>query len=313
MTGGTRRFCHIWVGVLLVLWSVTGGDSDAAEDTDAAGEAKPAKDKKPADEIDPPENKDDALWELGVGGGGGWFPDYPASGQGHIRGLALPFVIYRGKQFQAGERSLARGLFVDTDRFEFDVSFAGSLPADSSDNDAREGLDDLDYLGEIGPRASYYFYRDRPGNQLRLDLQLRAVLSTDFSSFDYVGIVFNPQLVQEFVDVGAIKGLETRWGAGFRLADEGVMDLFYEVPVSGVTNERRRFDASAGYLGANLYGSVSYDVTDRLTFALGANVASYAGATNRDSDLFVDETNFSIGSAVVWTIWESEARSRASW
>ena len=250
------------------------------------------------------------LWEAGIGGGGGWLPDYPASGQNHFRALALPYVIYRGETFQAGDRSVARGLFVNTDKVEFDISFAGSLPADSSDNDAREGLDDLDYLGEVGPSLSLFIDRDEAGNQLRLDLQLRAVLSTDFSNFDYVGIVFHPMVAQEFVDVGGIEGLETNWALSLRFADEGVMDLFYEVPVDGVTEDRRAFDANDGYLGASLFGGVSYPVLDDLTLAFGGGIASYAGATNRDSDLFVDELNVAVGAAFIWRIWESEARAK---
>lgn len=256
------------------------------------------------------EEKQDPLWEVGIGGGGGWLPDYPAAGQNHFRGLVLPYAIYRGETFQAGERSVARGLFVNTDEIEFDISFAGALPVDSDDNDAREGLDDLDFLGEVGPSLSLYIDRDEIGNQFRLDLQLRAVLSTDFSEFDYVGLIFHPMLAQEFVDVGGIEGLETNWAFSMRFADEGVMDLFYEVPVSGANADRRAFDAEGGYLGASLYGGISYPIHGRLKLAFGGGIASYAGSKNRDSDLFIDETNIAVGGAFIWRIWESEARAR---
>ncbi len=250
------------------------------------------------------------LWEIGIGGGGGWLPDYPAAGQNHFKGLALPYAVYRGERFQAGERSVARGLFVNADRWEFDVSFAGSLPVDSDDNDAREGLDDLGYLGEIGPSLSYYLQRDEAGNQLRLDLQLRAVLSTDLSDFDYVGLILHPQIAQEFVDVGGVADLEASWSFGLRFADEGVMDLFYEVPLGDANAERRAFDAESGYLGASLFGGVSYPLQDHLKIAFGGGVASYHGAANRDSDLFIDEINVAIGGAVIWSIWQSEAEAR---
>jgi outer membrane scaffolding protein for murein synthesis (MipA/OmpV family) len=251
------------------------------------------------------------LWELGLGGGGGWLPDYPAAGQNHLRGLALPYVVYRGEWLRAGEdRALVRGIFFDSDRIELDISLAGSLPVDSGDNDAREGLDDLDYLGEIGPSLSWYFARDEDGNELRLDLQFRAMLSTDLSDFDYVGLVFHPMLAQEFADAGGIEGLDTNWAFSLRFADEGVMDLFYEVPLAAANAERAEFDAEAGYLGASLYGGLSYQVTDRLRLAVGGSIASYAGARNRDSALFVDETNFALGTGFVWSIWQSERRAK---
>ncbi len=257
------------------------------------------------------EKKAKPLWEVGLGGGAGWIPDYPAAGQNHFRGLALPFVIFRGKRFQAGERSFARGLFIDTDKVEFDLSFAGSLPTDSDDNDAREGLDDLDYLGEVGPRLSYYLDRDADGNQTRIDLQLRALLSTDFTYFDYVGLVFHPVLAKEYVDVAGIEDLEVNWSLGARWANNGVMDLFYEVPVEGANDQRDAFDAEGGYLGSNFYTGVSYQLTDYLKLALGGNIASYHGAKNEDSDLFIDKTNLGVGVGFVWTLWKSEALSQA--
>jgi outer membrane scaffolding protein for murein synthesis (MipA/OmpV family) len=265
----------------------------------------------PAEAAVPPIVEAKPLWEVGLGGGLGWTPDYPAAGQNHVRGLGLPFVIFRGRSFQAGERSFARGLFVNTDRIEFDLSFAGSLPTDSSDNDAREGLDDLDFLGEVGPSLSYFIDRDEAGNQTRIDLQLRGVLSTDFSNFDYVGLVFHPVFAQEFVDVGGIEGLDTNWSISARWADEGVMDLFYEVPVADANAERAAFDAKAGYLGSSLYGAFSYRLTDYFRFALGGNIASYHGATNDDSDLFIDKVNVGVGMGLILTLWKSETLSEA--
>ncbi|MGI9493920.1 MAG: MipA/OmpV family protein [Geminicoccaceae bacterium] len=252
------------------------------------------------------------LWEVGLGSGGGWTPDYPAAGQNHFRGLPpLPFVKYRGEFFQAGERSVARGLFVDTDKFEVDLSLAGSLPADSSKNDAREGLDDLDFLGEIGPRVSYFIERDEVGNHKRIDIALRAVLSTDFSNFDYVGLVLHPYYAQEFVDFGGIEDLNADWSIGARWGDEGLMDLFYEVEPEDANANRAAFDAKPGYLGSNIYGAVSYPVTDDLKLALAGTLASYHGAKNRDSDLFIDKWNIGIGFAAIWTLWKSETLSKA--
>lgn len=300
------RLC-LPLGVLIALFTIQ-RDADAEQWIPAK---RPVEQATPAKEPALAKTEAKSLWEVGLGGGIGWTPDYPAAGQNHVRGLGLPFVIYRGEYFQAGERSLARGLFVSTDKVEFDLSFAGSLPSDSSDNDAREGLDDLDFLGEIGPSLSYFIERDQAGNQTRVDLSLRAVLSTDFSSFDYVGLVFHPVFAQEFVEVGGIEGLDTNWSISARWADNGVMDLFYEVPVSGANANRDAFDAEAGYLGSSLYGAFSYQLTDDFRFAIGGNIASYHGAKNRDSDLFIDKTNFGVGLGLIWTLWKSETRSKA--
>lgn len=300
-----------WAFVFVLCSNLLGSPLEASDwlpeerPDDAAVEAKTPDDIPLAE----PEYK--PLWEVVAGGGIGWTPDYPAAGQNHFRGIPpIPLPVYRGENFQAGERSFARGLFINTPQWELDLSFSGSLPADSSDNDARDGMDDLDFLGEVGPSLSYYFDRDDAGNQRRIEIAVRAVLSTDFSNFDYVGLVFHPYFAQEFVDVYDIEGLDTNWSIGARWANNGVMDLFYEVPLEDANDDRDAFDAEAGYLGSNLYGAFSYTFTDYFRLAVGSTLASYHGATNQDSDLFIDKVNFAVGVGLIFTLWKSETRSK---
>src|SRR5690606_39938878 len=58
------------------------------------------------------------LWEVGVAGGAGWLPDYPAAGQNHFNGIALPYLVYRGEFLRADEKGLVRGRFVKSRDFE---------------------------------------------------------------------------------------------------------------------------------------------------------------------------------------------------
>src|SRR5690606_1948748 len=55
-------------------------------------------------EAGPPE----PLWELGFGAGALHAPDYPGSSEKHLRGLALPYVVYRGDIFRLGDGQTAR-------------------------------------------------------------------------------------------------------------------------------------------------------------------------------------------------------------
>ncbi len=135
------------------------------------------------------------LWEVGLVGVVGWLPDYPAADQNHLRWLVVPRVVYRGPILRLGEKGLIRGLLVETERLELDVSLTGSFAADADDNRARRGMPDLDWLGEIGPRLTIGLLGERERRGLSLDLQARAVFSTDLSSFDYRGLVFHPELV----------------------------------------------------------------------------------------------------------------------
>jgi hypothetical protein len=112
-----------------------------------------------ASDAGPPERKEHTvpLWELGLVGGGGYLPDYPAASQNHWRGIGLPYAVYRGDFLQVGERGIVRGLFLDLRQFEFDLSADASFPVNSSDNKARQGMNDLDTLFEIGPKLIYKF------------------------------------------------------------------------------------------------------------------------------------------------------------
>ena len=92
------------------------------------------------------------LLELGFATGGGYLPDYPAANESHSQHNALPYITYRGKFLRSDEKGLLRGRVVSTRNVELDVSLSGAFSVDSGDNDARRGLPDLDYLGEIGPR-----------------------------------------------------------------------------------------------------------------------------------------------------------------
>ena len=176
----------------------------AAAADEAPPEPAPPKPTSAAAEAGPPERgRTEPLWEIGAVGGGGWLPDYPAAGQNHWNGIALPYAIYRGDFLQLGERGIVRGLFVDLRHFELDLSAGAAFPVDSSDNRAREGMPDLDTLFELGPKLIYKFLPRGSGRELDLSLAARAVLSTDIVNWRYQGVVINPGLTwrdERFLD-----------------------------------------------------------------------------------------------------------------
>ena len=121
----------------------------------------------------------DPLWEIGVVGGGGTLPDYPAADENHIRGLALPYAVYRGPVFRVGDAGIIRGKFIDTRLIELNLALDASFPADSDDNEAREGMPDLDTLLEAGPRLILKFLPPDWEQELDASIAARAVFSTD--------------------------------------------------------------------------------------------------------------------------------------
>lgn len=247
-------------------------------------------------------------WELGVGGGFVSGFDYPASSETSNRGIALPFFVYRSSIFRAGDGGV-RAVAIEQPRFTLDLSVGGSLNADSDGNSAREGLPDLDFLFEIGPRFQLRIMDTilPTGERLqgRFTTDLRAVFATDFSGVDSLGAVADFGVG---FNLSNIRGLGitvlTRLDATF--ASEGLQDYFYQVDPEFVTPDRQFFDASAGYLETTLFAGFAVRPFSSVRVFTGFIKSFFHGASNEDSPLFeVDEqTRFAV--ALVWTLATSK-------
>lgn len=263
------------------------------------------KEEKTADDAKP-------LWELGVGAFSGWLPDYPAAGQNTVRTIAVPVPIYRGDILRVGgeeNRGAVSGRFINKDRYEFDVSLSGAFPVDSGSNNARRDMPDLDFLFGIGPQLRFKLINEPGARKLNFNLQARAVYSTDFSSIDHRGYVFNPKLNYTREHVTGLD-LKVFTSMGPIFATEKLMDYFYQVDPEFVTSTRPAYDADAGYLGSNMTLGVSKRFNSRFRLMLGTRLGIHSGATNDDSPLFKDELNVSVFSAFIWSFYQSEELAR---
>jgi MipA family protein len=252
-------------------------------------------------------DKSKPLWELGAVVGTGYLPDYPAAGQSHFQWAALPLLVYRGEILRAGDKGLIRGRLIHTDRVEFDISLSGSFPTDADNNTARNGMADLDWLGEVGPRLQITLARAARAAKIDLELPVRAVLSTDFSNFDHQGFIFAPELAYQNDDFLG-KGIELKLGISADFASEGLSDYFYEVPNNFVTGSRSAYNAKAGYMGTRLQLSAFKPLTERWRVFAGINGEFHHGAANKSSPLFLNTSNIGVGAGVIWSFWQSDER-----
>ncbi len=245
------------------------------------------------------------LFEIGAVGGAGYVPNYPASDESSVEAIALPYLVYRGEIIRAGDRGLVRGRIVRRRNVELDVSLSGSFSTDSDDNDARQGMPDLDYLVEVGPRLQLTLARAKRWAKVELELPLRAVFSTDLSSVDHRGFVFAPELAYQHENV-LRTGTQLKLSLGAKFADEELQDYFYEVDERFATSARPAFDAGFGYLGSRLQLLASRPFGKRFTvFAAGA-IDLHQGAANEDSPLFRDEVTYSAGIGLIWSFYRSD-------
>lgn len=246
--------------------------------------------------------------ELGLIGGGGYVPDYPAASEGGLRGIVAPFLVYRGGIFRADDQG-ARLRAFQTGDVEFSLSASGSFPVSSDDNDARRGMPDLDWMGEIGPTLRLTLWRDSDTaapQRILLETPVRAVFSTDFTSIHHRGFTFAPEIAFEAHNL-LRQDTRLRASVGVTFGDRRFMDTFYGVAPEFARPGRGAYHAEAGYLGARASVSYRVPVTERIAVIAGARAEYFGGAANRVSPLFRQEWNLSVAAGVTWSLWRSEA------
>ena len=247
------------------------------------------------------------LWEAGLAGIGGYVADYPGAAQSRFRGFPVPYFIYRGDVLRAGDGGILRGRFQINDRLEFDLSFGGSLNADSDKNTLRQGLPDLDFLAEIGPQLTWRAWQEKD-RSVTVNLPMRASISLGDGGVQSQGFVLNPRVT--YRDRVFIGGTTLSLGVGPIFASERLMDYFYEVRPQYALRDRPAYNATSGYLGTEVSVGITRVLTPQVRLFTGAQIGIFSGATNRGSTLLARETNWNFAFGLAWSIWESDRRSK---
>ena len=252
-----------------------------------------------------PSERGQPLWEAGIGAAGFSTPAYPGADQHTTRGLALPFLLYRGKVLRADQQGVGARL-VNNDQVEFDIGFAASLPAHSSDVAARRGMPDLGTLVEFGPRVKLHLADFGDQGRLRAELPLRTVIEAR-GGLRRQGWTMEPRLVWEKRGDANRWTLEGQLGALF--GDRRIQGYFYDVDPQYATPDRPAYHAGSGLLlvRTGVFGSVKLNPDWRL-FGF-VRLESYAGAANHDSPLVKKNAGASAGIGFAWTFARSSARA----
>jgi outer membrane scaffolding protein for murein synthesis (MipA/OmpV family) len=247
------------------------------------------------------------LWEAGAGVTVISLPDYRGSDQRRSWLLPFPYLVYRGEFLQADERR-TRGLFFKTETIELDASVGATPPVESSRNEARQGMPDLDATLEIGPSLNMLLLQtnDRK-TRLELRLPVRAAFATDFSHLNFAGWVFQPSLNLDLRDALGQGGWKLGLVTGPIFSDRRYNQYFYGVDPAFATAGRPAFNAGGGYAGTQFIAALSKRYRD---FWVGgyARWDTLNNAVFEDSPLVKTSQYFAAGVAVAWVIGESKTR-----
>ena len=245
-------------------------------------------------------------WEFGLGATAFTLPDYRGSDERRAYVWPLPFLVYRGDKVRV-DRQGFRGIFFESDRVQLDFSLYGTPPVDSSKNDARQGMPDLDPTLEIGPLVTVNLYRDRPAqDQLDLRLPFRYVVATDFTHAHGAGWVFNPNLA-----LNTRPDLRGRWNLGVTtgpiFATSKYHEYYYGVDQQFATAQRPEYSPRGGYSGWMGLVSLSRRY-GKLWIGGFARYDSLTGAVFEDSPLMRRSSSWMAGLAGAWIFAESDRK-----
>lgn len=239
-------------------------------------------------------------WEIGVGLGGVYAPDYRGADEEHGYLLPFPYVLYHGERLTIDQEG-ARGQLFSSPRLSFYISAGAGLPTDSDENSARAGMPDLWSTGEIGPSLDVRLWQDDARRHVwSLRLPLRAVIATDLTDLRDTGVLFAPHLDYR----GAAwprPGWNSTLSLGPLFASERYHEYFYEVAPAFATPARPAYEARGGYSGSRITLTLSRDFG--LIWA-GAFVRydRLDGAVFADSPLVKRDESLMAGAAVTYTL-----------
>ncbi len=246
------------------------------------------------------------LWELGGGAAALRVPDYRGSEEVRNYLLPVPWFVYRGEIFRADRDGVRVQLF-DSERIDLNVSINGSVPVDSDRNRAREGMEDLRPLFEIGPRANIHLLGNA-ASRVALDLRVpvRAAFTFRDGGVRDVGYIAAPQLNLDLRWPSATAA--DRWNLGLLVevpfSDRRLNEYFYGVSPADATATRPAYRARSGYGGWQALAAMSRRV-DRWWFGGFIKYDDVSNSVFADSPLVTQKRQVSGGFAVVYVFARS--------
>jgi MipA family protein len=235
-----------------------------------------------------------AYYELGVGVAYSQLPDYLGSGRDQHYLVPFPYLTYQSAKVTIA-RNEAVGTLWQHHNWSLNLNFAGALPVNSEDNGLRQGMPDLHWLAEFGPRLDYQIQQSAT-QQLSLQFPLRKVIATDIQHWQSVGWRFEPRLVWQ-QQLNSQLRLTSQVAALW--STEQYHQYLYGVNPEYATANRLAYQAKAGFSGWRVSLGLSWRSQN---WWLGAfsRYDNIHQASFADSPLVQQHNNVSVGLAFAW-------------
>ena len=243
--------------------------------------------------------------DLGVGYGTGSVPHYPASNQNQNESLLLPIIIYKGDVLKSDREDGTRIELFKSLELDINLSFGATFSSDSSENEARKYMPNLNYTLETGPAIYFKFWSIPDYGSLRLQIPVRLTFETNFKTTSFLGFVFEPELRFQRLNF-LISNLRSSTSVASEFFSQRVANYFYEVEPQYATAERPAYTAKEGLSAFKLSQNFVYEY-DEFSFILGTAYSNFSYSANKNSPLFKSVHNQSYFVAVAWLFYKSGA------
>jgi outer membrane scaffolding protein for murein synthesis (MipA/OmpV family) len=249
-------------------------------------------------------------WEVGAGIGYLSIPDYRGSDEHTEYTFPYPYVVYRGERLRVGDGRV-RGLLFDSETTTLDISINGAVPVNSSENEARQGMPDLDPSLEIGPSLIVSLQKDElQRDVVKLNLPLRLALAANSFDFKGIGLIFNPHLDYVHRSRPFDRFWRTTYSFGPVFATEDYHDFYYGVEPEFATTNRPVYSGTSGYSGSRLLLSTIFHLRDNLFIGGFVRYDTLAGASFGDSPLVRQNHALMGGIAITWSAIQSDEKAK---
>lgn len=234
--------------------------------------------------------------ETGLGATVVHIPHYLGSDEAENYLLPVPYIRYRSENLNI-DRNLVQSKLFQSGSWSIEISFSGAVEVDSDKSQAREGMDDLDFIGEMGPALQYHFSGNRlSDNALYLSLPFRGAVSSDFTQAEYRGYSFNPRLFWRRAYRYESMLVRSQLTMGLRSASNHMHDYIYGVEAKYAREDRPRYEGKAGYGGFTIGYSSSILFDDQIAAGF-IRYGNITGASFEDSPLVKQNNSFIYGVA----------------
>ncbi|MGO2478105.1 MAG: MipA/OmpV family protein [Pseudoalteromonas sp.] len=242
--------------------------------------------------------------------GGGVFmadiPHYLGAEQSEQYILPMPYIRYQSDELDI-DRNNFTGYLWQSNNLHLDISAGASLAVDSKDNRARQGMDDLDWVFELGPSLNYYFLGSpKTAKHFYVGLFTRKAIATDFGSVTNAGWRYGPNIYFEAPLISHEKyQLTTSISINANFADSRYLNYYYGITQINSSEIRSEFSSRSGYSGSDL--SIGLNL-DSKKYWLGGFIKYHhlADSKQQHSPLVKQNSNVSLGLGVAWKFYTQQ-------